>query len=59
MHIPPPAMPALLGLWAPCPDHAERSLVVRPTDIEGRLTAASVLPEFAPVRGNLPNRHPW
>jgi len=21
-------MPALLGLWAPCPDHAERSLVV-------------------------------
>jgi hypothetical protein len=32
--------------------------VVRPADIEGRFTAASLLSEFAPLRGNLPNCRP-
>jgi len=32
--------------------------VVRPAVIEGHFTAASPLSEFAPLRGNLPNRHP-
>jgi len=47
-------MPALSGLWAPRPDRAEPSLVVRPTDIEGRFTIASLLLEFAPLRGLRP-----
>lgn len=47
-------MPALSGLWAPRPDRAEPSVVVRPTDIEGRFTMASLLLEFAPLRGLRP-----